>query len=106
MADDIEKREEQLRARLEKLRSLEEEIKKKEKAVKDKEKAKKQMVLRLSPSLWNEIAAWAEEDFRSINGQVEYLRANVSETEKNPITPSKIPSVKTHLLNTGRSGAD
>ncbi len=73
MADDIEKREEQLRARLEKLKSLEEEIKKKEKAVKDKEKAKKQMVLRLSPSLWNEIAAWAEEDFRSINGQVEYL---------------------------------
>ncbi|HIU26553.1 MAG TPA: Arc family DNA-binding protein [Candidatus Copromorpha excrementigallinarum] len=31
------------------------------------------MVLRLSPSLWNEIAKWAEEDFRSINGQVEYL---------------------------------
>ena len=31
------------------------------------------MVLRLSPSLWNEIVAWAEEDFRSINGQVEYL---------------------------------
>lgn len=31
------------------------------------------MLLRLSPSLWNEIAAWAEEDFRSINGQVEFL---------------------------------
>ena len=31
------------------------------------------MIGRLSPSLWNEIAAWAEEDFRSINGQVEYL---------------------------------
>ena len=31
------------------------------------------MVLRLSPTLWNEIAAWAEEDFRSINGQIEYL---------------------------------
>lgn len=73
MADDLDKREEHLKARLEKLKDLEEEIKKKEKAVKDKEKAKKQMVLRLSPSLWNEIAAWAEEDFRSINGQVEYL---------------------------------
>lgn len=73
MADDLDKREEHLKARLEKLKDLEEEIKKKEKAVKDKEKAKKQMVLRLSPSLWNEIAAWVEEDFRSINGQVEYL---------------------------------
>ena len=73
MADDLNKREEQLQQRLEKLKSMEEEIKKKEKAIKDKEKAKKQMILRLSPSLWEEIAAWAEEDFRSINGQVEFL---------------------------------
>ena len=73
MADDLNKKEEQLQQRLEKLKSMEEEIKKKEKAIKDKEKAKKQMVLRLSPSLWNEIAAWAEDDYRSINGQVEFL---------------------------------
>lgn len=73
MTDDINKKEEQLQARLEKVKALEAEIKKREKAVKDKEKAKKQMIVRLSPSLWNEIAAWAEEDFRSINGQVEYL---------------------------------
>ena len=73
MPDDINKREEQLQQRLEKLKSMEDEIKKKEKAIKDKEKAKKQMILRLSPGLWNEIAAWAEDDFRSINGQVEFL---------------------------------
>lgn len=73
MADDLNKKEEQLQQRLEKLKSMEDEIKKKEKAIKGKEKAKKQMILRLSPSLWNEIAAWAEDDFRSINGQVEYL---------------------------------
>ena len=65
---------------MEKLKALERELKEKERAVKakekslkEKDKAKKQMVLRLSPTLWNEIAAWAEEDFRSINGQVEYL---------------------------------
>jgi len=34
---------------------------------------KKQILLRLSPSLHNELAAWAEDDFRSINGQIEYL---------------------------------
>ena len=73
MTDDINRKEEQLKKRLEKLKSLEAEIKKKEKNIKDKEKTKKQMVLRLSPGLWNDIAAWAEEDFRSINGQVEYL---------------------------------
>ena len=71
--DDMDNKEEKLRERLEKLKSLEDERKKKEKAIKDKEKTKKQMVVRLSPSLWNEIAAWAEEDFRSINGQIEYL---------------------------------
>ncbi len=38
-----------------------------------KEKAKKQLLLRLSPGLWQELAAWAEDDFRSINGQIEYL---------------------------------
>lgn len=80
MAEDYSKKEEQLQQRLEKLKALERELKEKEKAVKEKEKslkekdkAKKQMVLRLSPTLWNEIAAWAEEDFHSINGQVEYL---------------------------------
>ena len=39
----------------------------------DKEKDKKQILLRLSPSLWRELAAWAEDDFRSINGQIEFL---------------------------------
>lgn len=36
-------------------------------------KDKKQVPLRLSSSLWNEINQWAEEDFRSINGQIEFL---------------------------------
>lgn len=40
---------------------------------KPKEKAKKQVPLRLSASLWNDLAQWAEDDFRSINGQIEYL---------------------------------
>ena len=70
---DIDKKEELLEARLERIKKLEAEITKREKSVKEKEKAKKQMLLRLSPSLYNEIAAWAEEDFRSVNGQVEYL---------------------------------
>ena len=34
---------------------------------------KKQIPLRLSAKLYNEIAAWAEDDFRSVNGQIEYL---------------------------------
>ncbi len=34
---------------------------------------KKQVPLRLSASLYAAIAAWAEDDFRSVNGQIEYL---------------------------------
>ena len=35
--------------------------------------AKRQIPLRLSEKLYNAIAAWAEDDFRSVNGQIEYL---------------------------------
>ena len=34
---------------------------------------KKQIPLRLSEKLYADIAAWAEDDFRSVNGQIEYL---------------------------------
>ncbi len=34
---------------------------------------KKQVPLRLSESLYNALAQWAEDDFRSVNGQIEYL---------------------------------
>lgn len=37
------------------------------------ENSKKQVPLRLSTKLYNQIAAWAEDDFRSVNGQIEYL---------------------------------
>lgn len=70
---DLQRREQLLNEKLEKIEAIEREIKEREKALKNKENARKQIVLRLSPSLWNDIAAWAEEDFRSINGQIEYL---------------------------------
>ncbi|MBQ8310409.1 MAG: PTS ascorbate transporter subunit IIC [Clostridia bacterium] len=34
---------------------------------------KKQIPLRLSAKLYAAIAAWAEDDFRSVNGQIDYL---------------------------------
>lgn len=38
-----------------------------------KSKKKKQIPLRLSQSLSTDLMAWAEEEFRSLNGQIEYL---------------------------------
>lgn len=34
---------------------------------------KKQVPLRLSEKLYAELSAWAEDEFRSVNGQIEYL---------------------------------
>ena len=45
---------------------------------------KKQIPLRLSPKLYGAIAAWAEDDFRSVNGQIEYLLTEcVKQRKKN-----------------------
>ena len=45
---------------------------------------KKQIPLRLSAKLYKEIASWAEDDFRSVNGQIEYLLSEcVRQRKKN-----------------------
>ena len=71
--EQLTRKEEQLAERLARIADLEAQVLKKEKALKEKEKAKKQVLLRLSPTRWDDIAQWAEDDFRSINSQIEYL---------------------------------
>lgn len=44
--------------------------------------AKKQIPLRLSAKLYAELAAWAEDDFRSLNGQIEYLLTECTKQRK------------------------
>lgn len=58
------------------------------------DKGKKQIPLRLSEELYNAIAAWAEDDFRSVNGQIEFLLTEcVKQRKKNGApTPSSIKS--------------
>ena len=36
-------------------------------------KDRTQIVLRLSPELYDALAHWADDEFRSINGQIEFL---------------------------------
>lgn len=71
--EELDAREAELTARLARIEELEAQAIRREKAAKEREKAKKQVLLRLSPSLWDDIAAWAEDDFRSINAQIEFL---------------------------------
>ena len=39
----------------------------------DNDNGKKQVPLRLNTKLYSALASWAEDDFRSVNGQIEYL---------------------------------
>ncbi|MBE5943681.1 MAG: Arc family DNA-binding protein [Lachnospiraceae bacterium] len=50
--------------------------------MKEKEKAKKQVLLRLAPSLWEDLAKWADDDYRSINSQIEFLLAEAVRKRK------------------------
>jgi len=34
---------------------------------------RKSFLLRMDPRLWAELEAWAQEDLRSVNGQIEFL---------------------------------
>ena len=34
---------------------------------------RKSLLLRIDPRLWKELEAWAEQELRSLNGQIEYL---------------------------------
>lgn len=94
--NNLEEKERKLREQIERISRLEEElaarekavsdkslaVREKEKALKENEKAKKQLLLRLSPSLWEELAGWAAEDFRSINGQIEFLLSEAVRSRK------------------------
>ncbi|MBQ1407094.1 MAG: hypothetical protein IIY88_03060 [Eubacterium sp.] len=80
----IDERERRLAERLEKLEKLEAEVKDRERALLEKEKKRKQVILRIPSGLWEELSKWADDDLRSINGQIEYLLTKcVRERKKN-----------------------
>lgn len=80
---DLDEKEKALKERLQRIKDLEKEIIERERDVKQKESAKKQVLLRLSQSLWNDLAEWADSDFRSLNGQIEFLLAEAVKKHKN-----------------------
>ncbi len=59
---------------------------------------RKQVLVRMSEALWRELASWAKDDFRSINGQIEFLltecvkrrRRTFEDTAETP--DEKVPS--------------
>lgn len=43
---------------------------------------KKAFVLRINPEMLKELEAWAQQDFRSLNGQIEYLLSDALKKQK------------------------
>jgi hypothetical protein len=43
---------------------------------------RKQFLLRIDPQLWAELEAWAADELRSVNGQIEYLLREATRKRK------------------------
>ncbi len=54
---------------------------------------KKAFLLRMSPELWEDVSRWAADEFRSVNGHIEYLlrRAIVEERRRGAAAQAKPP---------------
>jgi len=44
---------------------------------------RKSFLLRIDPELWSELERWAQDDLRSVNGQIEYLLKQAVNRRKN-----------------------
>ncbi len=43
---------------------------------------RKQFLLRIDPQLWAELEAWAADDLRSVNGQIEFVLREATRRRK------------------------
>ncbi len=54
---------------------------------------RKKFLLRIRPELWEELNRWAAAEFRSVNGQIEFiLQRAVDERRRKKRSSSKSPS--------------
>jgi hypothetical protein len=54
---------------------------------------RKPFLLRIDPKLWEELEAWAAEELRSVNGQIEYLlKMAVMKRKTANVPPASPPS--------------
>jgi hypothetical protein len=61
---------------------------------------RKSFLLRMDPALWADLEAWAQDDLRSVNGQIEYLlrqavlrrKGQATSTLKPPTTDPLLPA--------------
>ena len=52
---------------------------------------RKNYLLRIDEGLWNELNGWAEEEFRSLNGQIELILKTAVENRKKKQSKTEKP---------------
>jgi hypothetical protein len=62
---------------------------------------RKAFLLRIDPALWEELEAWAQDELRSINGQVEYLLKQAVLKRKGAKSQTGAPEDQTDPLDHG-----
>ncbi|KAA3617796.1 MAG: Arc family DNA binding domain-containing protein [Calditrichaeota bacterium] len=50
---------------------------------------KKSLILRINPQLWVDLNKWAEDELRSLNGQIEFVLREAVRKRKNESEESK-----------------
>jgi len=57
---------------------------------------RKSFLLRIDPALWADLESWAQDELRSVNGQIEYLLRQAVQKRKSskaaPNPPAQEPS--------------
>jgi hypothetical protein len=59
---------------------------------------RKSFLLRIDPALWADLEAWAQDELRSVNGQIEYLLRQAVAKRKGGEQTKDLP-----LMNTDKS---
>ena len=55
---------------------------------------RKPFLLRIDPKVWAELEAWAQDELRSVNGQIEYLLRQAVQKRKGGQRKADLPSGK------------
>ena len=50
---------------------------------------RKSFLLRIDPALWDDLESWAQDELRSINGQIEYLLRQAVQKRKGKTVPAE-----------------
>jgi len=53
--------------------------------------SRKTFLLRIAPDLFRELEAWAQQEFRSTNGQIEYLLREAVRRRGRPVSEDPMP---------------